>query len=370
VPPPPPDPVNDLEAEIRRLKAKRSVHRKQAEKERDNPTTPEPPTIETAADLQRKRFAPVKYVVPAYIVEGCTLLAGKPKAGKSWMTLDMALAVATGGSCLGVQAEKGDVLYLGLEDNERRLQNRISKIIGAFTKWPANFQYATAWPRENEGGLDRIREWAKSVANPRLVVVDVLAMFRSPRGNSQSVYESDYGAMKGLQALAGEFPGLAVIVVHHTRKGPSEDAFETVSGTLGVTGGADTILVLTKDGAGAVLHGKGRELEDIERAVEFDRATARWKVLGEAAEVRVSDGRAKILAALKSAESLGIDEAAMSCDLNYDQAKNLLFKMHKDGQIQKKGKGRYCALPSWQSGEEGYPPSTHVTPVTSHTKLN
>src|SRR3712207_4780338 len=87
--------------------------------------------VRSAADLQRQTFPPIRYVVPGYIAEGLTLLAGRPKLGKSWFMLDVGLAVAAGRTCLGATAcEQGDVLYLALEDNERRLQSRIEKLLG------------------------------------------------------------------------------------------------------------------------------------------------------------------------------------------------------------------------------------------------
>jgi hypothetical protein len=113
--------------------------------------------------------------------ETLTILAGRPKLGKSWLMLDVGLAVAAGRYCLGeTKCEQGDVLYLALEDNERRLQSRITKILGYADDWPARFYYATEWPRADAGGLDEIRKWLASAEKPRLVVVDILAMFRTP----------------------------------------------------------------------------------------------------------------------------------------------------------------------------------------------
>jgi hypothetical protein len=72
------------------------------------------PLIFSAPDLRRREFAPIHYVVPGYLAEGCTLLAGRPKLGKSWLVLDIALAVAHGGECLGnIACEEGNVLYRG-----------------------------------------------------------------------------------------------------------------------------------------------------------------------------------------------------------------------------------------------------------------
>jgi RecA-family ATPase len=132
------------------------------------------------------------------------------------------------------KCEQGDVLYLALENNERRLQRRITKILGAFsTEWPTELQYATEWPRVNEGGVEAIRNWIVSAMNPRLVIVDVLAMFRPRSENRDNLYEADYHAIQGLQALAGEL-NVSIVIVHHVRKSGSDvDPFEKVSGTLG-----------------------------------------------------------------------------------------------------------------------------------------
>src|SRR5262250_3203080 len=80
-----------------------------------------------AAGLRSKTFAEVKYVIPNLIPEGVSILAGRPKIGKSWMALDMALTTALKppSFCLGnLKPLHGDVLYCALEDNPRRLQRR------------------------------------------------------------------------------------------------------------------------------------------------------------------------------------------------------------------------------------------------------
>ncbi len=131
----------------------------------------------SAADLMDKDLPPIRYIVPGYIAEGCTLLAGRPKLGKSWLVLEMGLAVAMGGVCLGgIACEQGAVLYLALEDNQPRLQKRVDKVLGAYNQWPESLRFATGWPRSNEGGVDQIRQWIVEVENPRLIIVDVLAM--------------------------------------------------------------------------------------------------------------------------------------------------------------------------------------------------
>src|SRR5580704_8150369 len=126
-----------------------------------------------------------------------------------------------------------------------------------------------------------MREWCKSVPRPRLITVDVLQKVR-PATKGADTYATDYGANEQLIQLCHEFPGLAIIIAHHDRKLDADDPFDTISGTLGLTGGVDTIMLLKRHTCGVTLHMQGRDLIDnIEKAVNFDRETARWTILGD-----------------------------------------------------------------------------------------
>jgi RecA-family ATPase len=295
--------------------------------------------------LGKMAFPDIKWVVPGYVPEGCSILAGRPKLGKSWLVLDIAMAVARGGYCLGdVRCEKGDVLYLALEDNKRRLQSRVRKISPprADNMWPDNIIFATEWPRCDVGGIALMREWLEAMPNPRLIIVDVLAQFRAGRDRNENPYESDYKAVKALQELAGEY-SVAIIIVHHVRKGMGDvDPFERVSGTMGLTGAADSTIILDRDSNGCTLYARGRDLEEYERAVTFDKETCRWIAQGEAADVRRTDERSQILAALEDAtEPMSPREVSIASAMARNNVDQLLFKMAKAGEVVKTGRGKY-----------------------------
>ena len=172
------------------------------------------PIVQTAAQLRSKTFAPLKYIVPDLIVEGLVILAGKPKVRKSWLALDIGLAVASGRYCLGDRRpQQGSVLYLGLEDGERRLQRRIDKLLPTFD-WPANFHYSTQWLRADQGGVEAIDKWCQENPDARLVEIDVLARFRAPANGKANLYSEDYAALVRLQELAIK-RSIGVLVVHH-----------------------------------------------------------------------------------------------------------------------------------------------------------
>jgi hypothetical protein len=302
------------------------------------------PKIGNAADLQRRVFPEIRYIVPGILAPGLTLFAGKPKIGKSWFCLDIALCVAGDRPCLGdVKCDHGDVLFIGLEDNERRLQKRIAKLLPSSIAWPHRFHYATEWSRANEGGLQAIRDWCQCAPMPKLIVVDVLAAFRGERRASQNQYEGDYAAIKDLQQIAMDF-GIGIMVVHHTRKaGADVDRFDLVSGTLGLSGAADTALILDRDAIGYRLYGRGRDIEEVDKAVEFNKETCRWKLLGEAAEIRRSDERTAILEVLFEADQpMSPSEVASALGIKPNNIKQLLYKMAKDRAVIKfPGRGGY-----------------------------
>ena len=299
----------------------------------------------SAHELGAMTFLALKFAVPGLITEGCSIFAGRPKLGKSWLMLGVSWAIASGGYCLGdIKCEQGDVLYLALEDNKRRLQSRIKKMLpsDATDRWPKSFEFATEWPRCDDGGLDMLRQWCRRHPNRRLIVIDVLAQFRSGRGHTEGFYELDYKAVKSLQQLASDF-SVAVIVVHHVRKGMGDvDPFERVSGTMGLTGAADTTIILDRDGNGCTLYCRGRDIEEYEKAISFNRDTCRWTIQGDASEVRRTDERGSILAVLSDAtEPMSPKDIEIATAMKGLNVRQLLYKMARAGDILKVKYGHY-----------------------------
>jgi hypothetical protein len=236
------------------------------------------------------------------------------------------------------------VLYLALEDSNRRLQRRLDKLLPTFNaEWPERFKLATKWKRLHEGGADALREWCLSVERPTLIAIDTLALIRPPARSSQQAYQSDYEAMTFLHDLTREFPGLGIIVVHHDRKMEAADVFDTVSGTQGLIGAADTICVIKRNATGTTLHVRGRDVEESENAIGFDKSSCRWTILGSAAEVHRSNERGRVLAALQEAgEPMSVGEIMAAAQLSGRNAADLLLgKMRRAGEIARAGRGLY-----------------------------
>jgi hypothetical protein len=228
---------------------------------RANTSADETLEIFTADALQTMVFAPINFVVPGLIAEGLTLFAGKPKIGKSWLLMHAAWAVAAGSSTLGgIQVEAGDVFYAALEDNKRRLSRRMTRLFGK-EQWPPGLHFACQMKKLADGGLDQIKRWIGKAKHPRLIIIDTLKMVRTPARKDQNYYEADYESVRELRDLAAEH-SIAIVVVHHLRKAEADDPFDTVSGTLGLTGAVDTIMLLYREGNGVILSAKGRDVEE------------------------------------------------------------------------------------------------------------
>jgi hypothetical protein len=285
-------------------------------------------------------------VVPGYIPEGVTIFAGKPKIGKSWLLYDVCLACTADRFVLGqIKPIQGDVLYLALEDSHRRLKKRLEKLWpdGA---WPSRLTLATDWKKSDGGGLEELAEWCDSVERPVLIVIDTLEKFRPAAKTNAAAYSTDYLAISGMHKLA-HARGIAVVVIHHVRKMDAEDPFDMVSGTNGLTGAADTILVLRRQAGSVTLHARGRDIEEKETACRFDKITCRWTLLGDAIEVHGSGERAAIVAALGNAGSEGMHISELMAATERDNrnaADQLLFKMQRDGELVRIKRGVY-ALP-------------------------
>jgi hypothetical protein len=334
-----------------------------------------------ASDLQGMTFAPVRYVLSGFVPEGITILAGKPKIGKSWLTLDLCLAVGGGRFTLGtMKPAHGDVLYLALEDNARRLKRRMAKLLpSSDSRWPDRLTLQTEWRRVDQGGLADIEEWCASVPEPTLIVIDTLEKIRPMTNGKVQVYSADYQAIEGLQKIAGKF-GIAIVINHHVRKMDADDPFDTVSGTLGLTGAADTILVLKRQSGGITLHARGRDIEESETAVQFERATCKWTILGAAADVHRSNERAAIIRALETAGDDGLSVAeimAATESQSRGAIDTLLFKMNEAGEVKRLKRGVYaCRKDAGKIGQkernggQGTENNTKTDNLTNLTNLS
>lgn len=301
----------------------------------------------TADELLAADFPPPRWAVPGLICEGLTLMAGPPKVGKSWLGLELSVAVAASRPAMDtIAVEGGESLYLALEDPPRRLQSRLGVLLGD-TPAPRGLTLATEWARMHEGGHERLDAWLTDHPGARLVVVDVLAKVRNVPSRGASIYATDYAALQPFKELA-ERHRVAVVVLHHTNKGRPDDWLDSVSGTQGLSGAADALMVLTRSRgrADGELKLTGRDVDEAEHALSFDLAAGGWRLLGNAREWSMSPQRQQILNAVRDGDGLKPKAIAAATGIAYGTVKQLVRRMAAEGQLTTDGRGTYAAPPT------------------------
>lgn len=218
---------------------------------------------------------PIEYCVDGLISQGLFVLAGAPKVGKSWLALDMCLSIAKGEKVLGKETLCGHAVYLSLEDSLIRLQNRLYEL----TDEPSdNLNFAIMAESISNGLPEQIEYCRKRFDDLKIVFIDTLQMVRN---ESESSYGSDYKELSVLKSLADKL-GIAIVLVHHTRKCSDGDPFNMISGSTGLSGCVDGSMVLIESKRGsrkAKLYCVGRDIENQEINVVFE--SSRWKVSDE-----------------------------------------------------------------------------------------
>jgi hypothetical protein len=324
--------------------------------------------LRDGAWLDAQSFPPLAYAVPGLIPEGSGLLVGPPKIGKSWFVLTVGLAAAVGGKALSIAVPKRPVFYLALEDGDRRLQDRCRMLLRG-DPIPREFQYLI---RVEGPVLDTIAAWLDRQHDvPPLVILDTLGKVMPPAERGETSYGRDYRVGTTLKRLADQHPGMTLLTNHHDRKAAAEDFVDSVSGTHGLAGAADAVIVLTRKRheTSGLLKVTGRDVPEGEYAVTLSDGCA-WDLdgadLDEAAagarQVRltggVSDRSAEIIAFVAdNPPRVTIDQVEEKFGPN---ARRYLKRLADSGRLRKLSRGLYTSVPSVplshsqvSGGEEG-----------------
>lgn len=284
----------------------------------------------------------IKDLLPA----GLGILAGRPKLGKSWMALQMCITVAQVGDFLGFSCEGGEALYLALEDGKKRLQSRMKTLLQD-ARPPKGLIFYNEWRPMDHGGLEDLDALLASRPETRLVVIDTWQKVRpiaKPRG--ASAYEVDYAEAGKLKALADKH-GCALLLIHHLRKSdPSStggDIMEKVNGSTGITGAADSILILDRcrNTADAELHVTGRDIQEGVHALVKDTNSQRWSYSGDGSVLARTPEQQKVLDAIKHLIEARPKDIAEFTGLDHQYCKKTVGNLIKQGLIRRTKYGRY-----------------------------
>ena len=243
-------------------------------------------------------------VIENFLYPGVYILAGAPKIGKSFLVAQIAYHVSVGKELWGYIVHPGTVLYLALEDDERRLQNRMFRMFDV--EGTSDLYFATHAKMIGRGLDEQLEGFIGEHRDTRLIIIDTLQKVRETVKDAYS-YANDYEVIGRLKTFAGKY-GICVLLVHHTRKQPAGDSFEMISGTTGLLGCADGALLMQKEkrtSYTATLDVVGRDQPDQRLYLIKDPEHLNWELDHTENELwkRQPDALLNAVAKLVSAES-------------------------------------------------------------------
>jgi RecA-family ATPase len=304
------------------------------------------PTLKTldAAKILRTEYPPIPFIIPDYLPSGLTFLIGKPKVGKSWLAMQLALSVMTGGKMLNRTVEKGRVLYLALEDNERRLQARMQKQNWIAHDGGVEFMFSDTFRDQitalNTGGGKRLLRY---IEKQKYTVVIVDTFSRSIQGDQLDPSEMTE-AVGPLQQYALN-KGIALVIIDHMPKATNDviDPISSIYGSVAKGGVTDTAWAIYKEQgkAGAKLAINGRDVEEHILQLTFDKRGFYWSCEGNATDVMITQTRKAIIEAL---EDLGISQAAAVAEATgqpLNHVRERLNDLANEGRILRSQKGQH-----------------------------
>ncbi len=304
--------------------------------------------VMSAGDLLAEQFPPLHWTIQDILPAGTTLLFGKPKKGKSFLTMLIGISVAAGRPVFGKETSGKTVLYLALEDSFRRLQRRAvgcSKTLGVSHEVFADkLHMSTESPRIDTGLIDELEGWMVIYPNTGLIIVDMLKKVTGSSKPAQSMYEHEAEVGHALTRFCHKYPELSIVVVHHSRKAESDDPFDLVSGTTGLSGSYDNLAAISDSSGSRVLHIAGRDTEGAEIPLLMNDGgmyTLEMPNADEMQSATMSDTRRRVYDAVPYGQAYTRAAIVAGCKLDEGIVDQQLLKLAKAGLVEKARRGLY-----------------------------
>ena len=133
------------------------------------------PTV-SMNDLYEQVYPGRPPVIDGLLYAGTYLFVGAPKVGKSFLMAQLAYHVSMGLSLWGYEVRQGTVLYLALEDNHRRLQERLYRMFGVEST--GNLFFAIGAKQLGGGLEEQLKGFVREHTDTRLIIIDTLQKIR------------------------------------------------------------------------------------------------------------------------------------------------------------------------------------------------
>ena len=237
-----------------------------------------------ASDLLTAEFDPPEWLIPDVLPQGLAILCASSKVGKSWMAMQMCLAVSKGKEFLDYVTNQAGCLYLALEDGVYRLQDRLKKLL-CKEKSPDNFYLSVKADVLDGGLIKQLDEEFEEHPDIKLIIIDTLQKVRGSVKRNEIAYATDYRELGTLKEYADKRK-VCIFLIHHLRKMADEnDVFNMISGSNGIMGVCDTIYIIYKkkrQDENATMFMTGRDIKQQDIVVHFNESKYRWEMVGSA----------------------------------------------------------------------------------------
>lgn len=287
-------------------------------------------------EFKNTKYDPIKWLVQDIVPEGLSILGGKPKTGKTFLALNMAISIASGTKTLGgyFNTGKTGVAYFSIDENDRSMNDKIKNIKDfQNNSIPKNFKLVFSVNKISEGGYEQINEYLDRNPNIQFIVIDTLGRIRKPnrRGNA---YEMDVESIGQIHDICKN-KGVSILLLHHLKKGINEDYIENLSGSMGIAGTVDTIMVLDRGRSEneGTLKVTGRLIkEEKDLAIKFNKDLCSWEIKGNSYLYSQTKERKEIIDLFLQNNTL-MSNKDLKVELNksYDSIRQLTNKLCKEG---------------------------------------
>jgi RecA-family ATPase len=316
----------------------------------------------------------VPWIVQDVLTYGAHLLVGRPKGGKSWITLDMAYACGNAGTFLGKQAKKTGVLWIASEDTKdglaRRLKIRNEKVGGIIVMTSESLKAERAkW--DDDCTFDAwLRAFLDAHPGIGLVIIDTLSSVDAKWRNEvidtkrqASVTDIAYQKSRIYEDMGQETQTCIVLVTHTRKRNGKEitDYHELINEAQTIVAGATASLVLAdppdhdphnEDDHRRVFATRGRNIIN-ETPLLIELKDARATLLGTFYEIKQTEAQAEVLEAIEAIlaeqERTSIAEVAAALGKHKNTVQGALARAAKQpGGL--KWKGRELVIKAGKSG--------------------
>jgi hypothetical protein len=309
-----------------------------------------------AKDIRETEYEPIPAVVEGLIFPGITFINGKSKLGKSFLALQIADAVETGGTFLGRKCAKGGVLHYSLEDGKRRNKARWKQMgINPTEAWYQFRDRTPKIPLLTLGLEDEIENWIKNTPDAKLVIIDPYVKVKKTLGGQKlNAYENDNFNLQNIYTLANKY-NIAIVFIHHTKKKSENDVFDEINGSAGIQSNCDSMIVISSNrriGTNPVLSCLPKDAEQQEFEISLNPKCI-WEYIGKPGEANRTKLQKAILAALKKldkkdgvkVEDIKNEVRSVDDSWSADHVQVEIIRLHKKDEIMKLSRGVYKLAP-------------------------